>query len=858
MAFKNNTAIISGGAINVNSHCSVIFTGNQSTVKFNSNKAIQNGGAIHLETDSCVIVKGSITVEFNNNNAILGGAMHAYNGTNVTTAENSTLTFSMNNAKMGGSIYVTSSDINFIGNSSINFYDNRAWQDGGAVYLNNPFSITFENHTKLTFSHNTASDYGGAIYSKIADSNMTFYTTNFKFYGNSAKTAGKSVFINVPTSCNNSCLRSSILGINKETLQHSQLNKHITTSPSKLELYQPAICVDDNTNQTEECKSYYASNIMLGQKVVFHACMYDYYDQPSDAARFLVSGADDQDYYISGSNYMLISCNNTFQGIDIIGNDTSPLLPFNYSTNITLYVDRISEMKTISIYFTVELVPCHPGFWYNNKSHKCECYNASNVVYCSDSCSSTIKRGYWFGNVTGKPTVTFCPINYCDFACCETSNGYYHLSPARDNQCRSHRSGTACGSCKESYTLSFDSTKCLPVEKCTIAQTVLAIMLTFLYWILMIAAIFIIMHFKVDIAYLYAITYYYSIIDILLSQSWYLSNELNTAITIASSITKITPQFLGQLYFISDMSGIDQQFIHYMHPMAVSVFLVIITMLARWSRRLSSFISRGIIRIICCLLLLTYTSVATTSLLLMRPLTFLDVNKVYTFVSPDVEYFHGRHLAYVIVAVLFAIIIVIGLPLLLVLEPFLNSKINFTKIKPLLDQFQGSYKDKYHCFGGYYMICRLVIITIILVNSSDDFIVRYSLITACIIMSLIHQILRPYSNNFLNVFDGIILNLIVLVSVLPLVEFFDGFNSSLLVGLAFTLVTLPLVSFIAMTLVINKTSIKGYCILKWKYLRLHSRNYEAYHIDDDPETVSSSNTFVNDSDRKTTTTVCDM
>ena len=32
----------------------------------------------------------------------------------------------------------------------------------------------------------------------------------------------------------------------------------------------------------------------------------------------------------------------------------------------------------------------------------------------------------------------------------------------------------------------------------------------------------------------------------------------------------------------------------------------------------------------------------------------------------------------------FTIIIVIGLPLLLALEPFLNSKINFIKIKPLL------------------------------------------------------------------------------------------------------------------------------------------------------------------------------
>ena len=121
--------------------------------------------------------------------------------------------------------------------------------------------------------------------------------------------------------------------------------------------------------------------------------------------------------------------------------------------------------------------------------------------------------------------------------------------------------------------------------------------------------------------------------------------NLYTAISIASSFTKITPQFLGEFCFATNMSGIDQQFIHYIHPTAVSLFLVVIAMLARRSHRLSYFISKGIIHVICCLLLLSYTSVATTSLLLMRPLIFFDVDKVYTYLSPDVEYLHGRHLA---------------------------------------------------------------------------------------------------------------------------------------------------------------------------------------------------------------------
>ena len=146
-----------------------------------------------------------------------------------------------------------------------------------------------------------------------------------------------------------------------------------------------------------------------------------------------------------------------------------------------------------------------------------------------------------------------------------------------------------------------------------------------------------------------------------------------------SSFSKITPQFLGELCIVTGMSGIDQQFIHYIHPSAVTLILMAITLLARKSQKFSAIISRGIIHVICLLLLLSYTSIASTSLLLIRSLKFHDIDKVYTYLSPDIEYFHGRHLVYGIIALLCRIFIVTGFPLLLTFESFLNHKINFIK-----------------------------------------------------------------------------------------------------------------------------------------------------------------------------------
>ena len=250
--------------------------------------------------------------------------------------------------------------------------------------------------------------------------------------------------------------------------------------------------------------------------------------------------------------------------------------------------------------------------------------------------------------------MTTCPNNYCKFNFCESTNGQYQLSPNRMNQCFSHRNRTAaaCGRCEEGYTLSFDSIECVSVNQCTTRQTALVVTLSMIYWIAIVILVFILTYYHVGIGYLYALTYYYSMLDILLGQNMYLSRGLFTVVSIISSFAKIIPQFLGQLCLTKKMSGNDQQFIHYVHPLAVVIIVASICKLMKRSYRFGLLVSRGIIRAICFLLLLSYTSVATTSLLLLRPLKFHNIYNVYTYMSPEIEYFQGHHLPYGIIAII--------------------------------------------------------------------------------------------------------------------------------------------------------------------------------------------------------------
>ena len=796
VTFTNNTAYSgNGGVMYIDYNSTIAFEGN-STVNFIYNGAGGNGGVMYINYYSTIKFEGNSTATFYHNHANSnGGVMYIDLNSNLRFEEKVKAVFNGNNAYLGGSVYMKFSYFVIDGNSSVVFIDNTAIQDGGAIYLRDQSKFELLENSNTIFCYNRASDYGGAIYALYNKwTSLNIYDHAY-LKGNTAGTIQNSVYMNVDKSCDKDCFLNSITYKNDMPLK---------TSPNRLALYNPTKCI--NGNETD-CDTYYMTNIMLGQDITFDACLLDYYDQPTKAAEFLITGMNHQDYNISSSKYISISCNRTIQGITVTG-DLQSNNHYNYSINISLYVTRFSESKVVSVNLIVELSQCHPGFYYSpaNESRRCECYNTGGIISCSGS-NSTIRRGYWYGSVTGIPTVVTCPNDYCNFTCCEITNGIYHLSPVRANQCRPHRSGTACGSCEEGYTLSFDSPECVEVKKCTV-DAVLVTTLSLLYWIGVVTAVFIMMYFKVAFGSLYAIVHYYSIIDILLRQALFISNELNKTVAIMSSLAKLTPQFLGQLCLVRNMSGIDQQFIHYTHPVVVFLILVIISILARRSRKVSSFVSKGIISFICFLLLLSYTSVASTSLLLMRPLKFLEISKVYTYLSPDIEYFHGRHLAYAIVALIFTITIVIGFPLLILLEPFLNSKINFIKIKPLLDQFQGCYKDKYRYFAGYYMICRLLIILLVIAKISDDFTTQYLLISSCALMQLIHVLVRPYASTIHNIFDGIILQLIVIISVLPVIEFVDQCDKIFVIVIIYVLLILPLISFIAIKVWINKDIIQ--------------------------------------------------
>ena len=707
-------------------------------------------------------------------------------------------------------IYVINQHVTF--KEMIQFRYNIA-EYGAGIYLDVGSSISFDENCDVTFTSNFARKYGGAIFydafsSTCENTYMSIQVNNnsaVNFDSNGASIAGNSIYFSIPHSCNISSLIDVVTGFN-----FSETSGQLVTSPNKLVLYSPAALISSTTFVT----IYKVSGVMLGQAINIPACVLDYENNSAGKVLFQVTRIDlNQNYSLIAPNFISISCESHIcSNMHIIGGPVKAGDNSSVSVQFTSTYNSAMDWKPIRVILIIELSPCHSGYFYDDELKQCVCYETDNIVSCLDG-NATIMKGYWFGVVTDKPTVIHCPINYCEYKNCETTTGICTLPPSLDEQCMPHRTGPACGNCAEGYTLSFDSVECINTNKCTIGITIIVVIITLIYWAVIVVIVFAIMHFQVNIGYLYAITYFYSMLDILFEQTLHPSNHafLYRLVAVMSGVVKLTPRFMGELCFVEGLSGIDQQIMHYIHPLAIWLVIVMITILARFSPRMSVFLSRGIIRAICLLILLSFTSGASsTTLMIMRGFSYSNIDALYIYVSPDIMYFQGRHLFYSIIAYLFVMLIVVGLPVVLLSEPFLNRKINFVKFKPLLDQFQGCYKDRLRWFASYYMICRQVILNIVVIGY-DRYIPLNLLLVTFIIISLIHWLVRPYANKALNICDGLVLQTMILIIAIQII-YFDNFNSVVPLAATFVLVMLPLIIFLLVVVVLNKEYIKNLCI----------------------------------------------
>ena len=766
---SNNYKGVAGGALYIktaNTFNNVSIT----NCLFQENKAYGEGVALFIidgntgssmNNHTFIVIQLKCTSNCGGNSVVYISAGSTF--TNIHVADKSQF---LHNT--GSPIHLLSSTFS-IGDLVI-FKGNSA-NKGGALYIEGETKILFDNRSpSIKFHNNSAAQYGGAIYADLGSTcGVIFYNVysklpsqlcNIQFAKNFAGITGNSVYFDVHQQCQLNCnynSTDSILYLPYHFKYDELKSKTIVSSPHSLVLHfteHDGVQTDDNT--------YFVKHNILGHKISFNGSVFDYFNNSAAPTQFDVQCYDNCTDIELVDNRILVD-NVSSLSLILIGKQVTLK-----ESNVTLRIMSTPETfnKKISVSVVVELVPCFPGYFYDRACKCCVCYHHQDIVGCFDDYNE-MKRGYWFGTIQNAITVSLCPNQYCEYGKHrkKTRPGYCIIPQELDDQCKLHRTGVACGECSSGYTLTYNSPNCINHHQCSPLMTALVVVLTVLYWTAIIVAVFGVMNFQCRLSsgYVYGILYYYSIVDILLDNNPYITGGVFQLVAILSSFAKLSPQLIGELCFVEGLSRIDQQFIHYSHAVAISLFLVIIIFLARHRPKVAYYVSHCIIHVICLLLLLAYTSLASTSLQLLKPITFAGVDEVYVYLSPKYKYFEDRHAVYGVVATLCGLIVVIGMPLLLLSQPFINPRVSFIKVMPILDQFQSCYKDKYRYFASYYLICRLVIILIVFICDSNYYTMLYYVQTACVIIAIIHVWIQPYKDSFLNGLDGVILLTLTLV-----------------------------------------------------------------------------------------------
>ena len=748
-------------------HCS--FFKNQliplQTFHTHGEQAIESG-ALHVE-DFTVACRGQM--KFTKN---IGSAIYA-SSARIQICVNSTALFSSNTATHGGAIsLVGSSTLHISANTTIVFESNSA-EIGGAMsyisqhqtdsmffYHNCFISYEYEIHpnhwnSSLTFIHNTAK-YGSAIYIDSllpcarhvgSVSNEVFQWKSFKYIPevrmNTIATASATVSFNLPVEL--------------------APGERVNISPQSL----------DELNQSSA--AVYQANI---------ECNSEY----TEARQYLFDG------YLQVINGTP-GCNYTFT-LEAIG------------------------AHHVSSHRHGTLSNCPIGF--KLEDGKCVCFTAAGhelvgVPLCSaDVFKSYLQVGYWAGCVGDIPVTAECPTGYCSYPNAIAGLTVLPRSCQNVSQhsvCAANRGGRLCGECKEGHSVFYHSEN----FKCGMCSN------GALGWLIYVTAELIplclfftfIILLRVDLSCGsgQSFTFFVQVVILLSYKSVPHENSSRAAYILMSIFHLLFGPLNLDFFKIDCMSfclwngatTLDNLAFKYVTTLVGLILLFSFiyffkqhskdigaktSCCPRIQQRIKEHIAtfNPTIYSIITFLVIFYDRITITSFQILAPAKLYGEGEAsvtsVVAVSGDVEYFGKTHLQYALPALLVILFLTIPPPLMLISYPLLwklKSKCSYNKtaedekvcwpirqFQPLLDSFQGDYRDNYRFFSGLLFIWRIIITAIVAFASNNTY---YLLITLTFVIKLfIYGIAAPHQTRFYNGMDMFIIATLLAINTL------DWFN----------------------------------------------------------------------------------
>ena len=197
-------------------------------------------------------------------------------------------------------------------------------------------------------------------------------------------------------------------------------------------------------------------------------------------------------------------------------------------------------------------------------------------------------------------------------------------------------------------------------------------------------------------------------------------------------------------------TGVGQHALNYIGPVVIVIMMTVIILASYCCPRYLHKITESPLQMICLLGLVTFWSLASTSINLILPLKL--GNSYWFAIDPNVP-IKSNSLAFLLISVL-VLILVLSIVVFMTVSPYISKCFNTLRIKPILDVCQSCYKDKWRWYSMVYFTVWMIITA---VGPYSVPFLNYLYWFMLIGVATIHSIFRPYAFKWLNIADTLLL-----------------------------------------------------------------------------------------------------
>ena len=373
---------------------------------------------------------------------------------------------------------------------------------------------------------------------------------------------------------------------------------------------------------------------------------------------------------------------------------------------------QVLNSEVLPAIVNVTIRPCPLGFTELGDPPECTCLphlTEANVVCDIQTQTHHCPAGMWIGNFSGGITThPHCPYDYCKSQRTRVSLTSQH------EQCQYSHSGVLCGACRGDLSLCLGTSQC---KKCSSFYVFLLLP----FMMAGVVLVFLLLKCNLTVSYgtINGLIFYANIIRAN-QATFFARDRVGILVSFFSTFIAWLNLDLGiEVCFFNGLDAYGRVWLQFLFPAYIWILVGVVIVTSRYSSRIAKLTGRNAVPVLATLFLLSYTKLLRTVIDSVSFTTITDAGgdtSTAWLIDGNIRFLEVPHIFLFLAALIAVVVYILPFTSLALLAPYLQAKSNsrvlrcwVNKMKPLLDAYQGPYKDKFRFWTGFVLVVRVVL-----------------------------------------------------------------------------------------------------------------------------------------------------